>query len=147
MEDIPMLCGKLFHEIDGSIHQGKHRRLRPPVAITLCGAVTGKAEWRALIQQQDILDPRLVQIICRGDACDAGAANDHIHSTGHEAGNFPFSSSQVGSTRMDPSGKMMVGTLRRPLFTRITNSVAASFPSRKMGLYGMPFASKKALAR
>ena len=57
------------------------------------------------------------------------------------------SSPQPGSVRMDPSGKMIVGTLRFPLFNFITNSVASSLPSSPMRRYSMPLASKNAFAR
>jgi len=60
---------------------------------------------------------------------------------------FSCNSLLLGSTRTDPSGKMMVGTLRYPLFTFIINSVASSFPSRPTRRYLILLVSKNAFAR
>jgi hypothetical protein len=46
-----------------------------------------------------------------GDTGNPGPADNRIRWLIHEFENFALSSSQFGSTKMDPSGKTMVGTL------------------------------------
>ncbi len=58
-----------------------------------------------------------------------------------------FSSSQLGSTRIVPPGKIMVGTLLYPLFIAITKSVASWLFSSPTLRYSIRSASKNALAR
>src|SRR6266699_3841263 len=60
--------------------------------------------------------------------------------------NFAASSLGPGSTRIEPSGKTMVGTLCMPPFIRTTYSAALSSSSILINSYGMPCASNQRLA-
>jgi len=60
---------------------------------------------------------------------------------------FSFNSLLLGSTNIEPSGKIMVGTLLKPLLIVVTNSVASSFSSSCILMYSILLASKNAFAR
>jgi hypothetical protein len=65
----------------------------------------------------------------------------------HEIRIFALSSSQLGSARTAPSGKIIVGTVLYPLLTFITNSVASWSSSSLTRRYSILLASKNAFAR
>ena len=65
-----------------------------------------------LVQKEDVFDARRAEEIRGRHAGNAGSADDNIGCLSHEFENLAFSSSQLGSTRIVPSGKTMVGTLR-----------------------------------
>src|SRR5262249_10164894 len=71
----------LLEQIDAVRHESEHRVVGtwPPVAIALRALVAREREWIALVGEDDPRDSVLDgQVICGGDAGDAGSADDDV---------------------------------------------------------------------
>src|SRR6266498_2617773 len=113
MENIAGFISECFHQINGTIHQGKHLGIGPPIPIAFCAAITCKRKGWTNVHEQNIFEPRLAKEICSGNARDSCAADNHIGGATHFEV-FSLSSCHEGSTNTEPSGKMIVGTLLKP---------------------------------
>jgi hypothetical protein len=105
VEDIPAFVCEFLHQVDGAVNERQHFGVGPPVPIALGGMVAGEGEGRPFIKQDNIFDSCSAQKVSGGYTCDPRAANQGISCRFHRCTNFALSSTQLGSTRTEPSGK------------------------------------------
>ncbi len=86
MERVVALPGHLLQQIDRSVHQADHRRIRPPVPVTLGRLVGREGQRRSGIDQNDLPHSGLHgQVVGGGDAGDAGPDHDDVGVARHPA--------------------------------------------------------------